>query len=220
MHDVMLVKNVMCDRSGRCLLTIAIEGPDRVGKQTQTHMLVEYLRARGITVASVEAPVMSVSTADRIYQMLDDGRAKKYPALFQGLQLANRCQFVAGQLDDLLAENDVLIFDRWNASTHVYGTVAGLDSAALSCYEGIIPDVALTIVLHGPQRSTKADDLDTFERDVEFQRRVKSEYVKWAEGRRDDAIIVNANGSIDEVARRIRLVVKNFIDKNNISIDI
>mgnify|MGYP003525433879 FL=1 len=165
-------------RHPHCKFTLAIEGPDRVGKQTQVRLLVDRLMSLRFACEQVEVPVIDVLGAEQIYGMLDDGRALKYPSTFQGLQLVNRCLFVSERLNVILERNEVVVFDRWNASMQAYGSATGLDDVELACYDSILPDVDYTMILDGAMHAVD-DQLDTFERDCEFQQRVRDAYARW-----------------------------------------
>lgn len=191
----------------RCQMTIALEGPDRVGKQTQTNMLGSRLYRERMfrRIGLIETPIKDTKTHThtRIYEMLRDGRAKKYPSAFQGLQIMNRVLYQEVGLKKFLREYDAFVFDRWNASSYAYGYAAGLDHDEIECVLDIVADVDLTIVLDGDP-FPKAE-LDDYESDLEFQRRVRDGYIRWAKTRKKGTrvYIVDANDTKEAVHEAI-----------------
>jgi thymidylate kinase len=181
----------------RCRLVVAVDGPDSVGKQTQVALLTKRLTTAGNTVTSVEIPFDDGTTYTRIYEMLSDGRATKYPSTFQGLMVANRLLFQAIHLEKLLTSNDIIVFDRWNASTYAYGRAAGIPVDELACTVDLVHKPDLTIILSG--HAYKKADLDTYEADRQLQCRVSDFYVEWARTSCGRTYIVDANDTPEAV---------------------
>ncbi len=190
---------------------IAIEGSDKVGKATQTELLVNALNAmqpppRRQYIApwarSVEIPFKDGATYDLIYAMLKDGRAKEAPGLFQTLHVANRAVWEAQNVNP---NQKYIIFDRWNASTVVYGRMAGLsDTFIAALLTGVRTTVDLTFVLDGkPMASAE----DTYEANTEFMRKVRGGYLNWAVGRAH-TLVFNANRPREVVHEDIMSVVR------------
>lgn len=199
---------------GGCMATIiAVEGPDRVGKATQVKLLRNHLLTCGHTVATVEVPVKDGHTHKIIYWMLRNGLAKKFPKLFQWLQVLNRKIFQGWFLKTLASEVDYVIFDRWNLSTYVYGTAMGLSINAERLFSSLIrPDATVVIVGHIPSLTAR----DSYESDSGLQDRVNLLYRDWAMSN-DDAILVDAVGPREEVHNNIlsQLVNRNIIKQEN-----
>lgn len=176
---------------------IALEGPDKVGKQTQTALLVKALRAFGLSVESVEIPFADGDTYTKIYEMLADGSALQYPQVFQTFQAANRMAWQKYTLP-ALAHHDVLIMDRWNASSWVYGRAAGLSDECLSCILSRVMDIDATFVLDGEAMSAPSD---SYEANKPFMLRVRTEYQRWAA--EQGAIVLDANRPREVVAEEL-----------------
>lgn len=196
----------------RCGLTVAIEGPDRVGKHTQARMLANRLIVQGDwpEVGLIETPIRDELTYDRIYEMLNDGRAKKYPSTFQGIQIANRLLYQQA-LSLFLFGYDALVFDRWNASSYAYGRASGLSREELLCELDLVADPDITIVLDGDP--FPKDNLDDYEKDLKFQNDVRKYYEEWARGlpKGERVYIVDANDTVDAVHATIWQIVREFI---------
>jgi dTMP kinase len=194
----------------RCTLSIAIEGSDAVGKQTQTRMLVDRLRSIDLAATGVEVPVDDNVTYDMIYNMLNDGRALKYPATLQGLFITNRLIFQTMKLPKLLMKNDVIVFDRWNGSTYAYGRAAGLSVDELAC---VLPAVAvpdITILLNGAAHAKTT--LDVYESDATLQERVAAYYIEWAHMLSGRTYIIDADDTCDAVHEAVWCAVSTELD--------
>lgn len=189
---------------------IVVEGPDKVGKETQTKMLVEYLESCGKRVIRIEVPVHDKMTHGLIYWMLRNGLAAKMPNLFQGVQFFNKKIFQAFKLSRLNEYYDYVIMDRWSLSSTVYGLAGGANSALLAKFASSLTKPDLTIVLHGPPHIDRKDD--RFESDNELQAKVRDFYWDLSLGREDHALIF-AKGTREEVHSNIvwALKVKNLL---------
>lgn len=153
---------------------IVIEGPDKVGKETQSKLLTGYLRSKGYRVALVEVPVNDNFTHKVIYWMLRNGMARTYPDMFQYVQYLNKKFFQEFKLPKLEKENDILIFDRWTLSTIVYGAADLADKNKTAELVSRLRKPDLTIVLNGPAHTDHKDD--TYEKDDSIQARVRVLY--------------------------------------------
>ena len=178
---------------------IAIEGPDRVGKQTQASLLRNFLLEKGKSVLLVEVPIKDSITHPVIYWMLKNGLAKKLPNMFQWLQVVNRKFFEWRTLSSAALKYDYVIFDRWSLSTYVYGAAEGLNASVLkTMYDSLkVPDA--TVVLLG--RLPGLEARDSYEKDVGLQTRVNMLYRDWAIN--NEAIVINADQHIDIVHQQI-----------------
>lgn len=180
---------------------IAVEGPDRVGKATQTKMLNDYLVSCGKTVKTVEVPVHGIFSYPLIYLMLKTGLAKFFPNLFQFIQSLNKLTFQYFFLPLLKKKYDYVIFDRWSLSSLVYGESSGVNfNMNLSLFKKLeVPD--LTVVINGPARNDEARD--SYESDKSFQAVVRANYALWCEKNPKNLKTVNSLGTRDEVHKKI-----------------
>lgn len=175
---------------------IVIEGPDRVGKETQTKMLEERLTTLGYKVARVEVPYNDGLTYRVIYWMLKNGLAKTQPGLFQAIQVLNRVVYQTFALPWLKDDCDFIIFDRWHLSAEVYGEASGVEPSLLTLLDKFISKVDLTFVLLG--RAHSPEGRDVYENDSKFQTEVRRLYNEYA-GRDPSCITVDAEGTIQSV---------------------
>lgn len=188
--------------SSNCRI-IVIEGPDKVGKQTQTNLLVENLRGLGVRVATAEIPYNDGPIYNRIYEWLRNGVALKYPEAFQTYQVANRLVWQGDVLPKLAQNNDVIIMDRWNISAVVYGRSSGLSEEQVQdiiVNAGLIkPD--MVFVFDGDPFVTPDREDDSYERNMELRRKVREGYQRWAEENPDVSIPVPANRPREDIAQ-------------------
>ncbi len=103
-------------------ILISIEGSDGVGKKTQTDMLAKYLVEKGKRVASVSIPRYGETLGGKLLsEVLKSERAENYnfstvePKIASMLYAMDRGESI-DYLNDLISNNDVIIFDRYTES--------------------------------------------------------------------------------------------------------
>lgn len=181
---------------------IVIEGPDRVGKQTQTNLLKQTLMSHGMLSTVVEVPIKSAITYRVIYWMLRNGLAKKFPKIFQWFQYLNRKVFQVWRLPRLEEQYDVIIMDRWSLSTIVYGIAEGVPEKFTLDLADKLRKPDYTIILHGEAFAHEAED--AYEADSDLQKKVRLEYAKWAINNVDVCTLVDCRMPKKIVARNIK----------------
>lgn len=180
---------------------IVVEGPDRVGKATQTKILASFLKELGYKVLTNEVPLKSNFVYHVIYWMLGNGLAKKFPKIFQWLQYFNRQIFQWTKLPHYEKEYDFIIMDRWSLSTVVYGMATGVPKDFTKKLYDRLKKPNYTIILLGP--SHKHDVEDVYEADSELQKRVRELYSSWANENLKDSSVVNCSKERQEVSLEI-----------------
>ena len=192
--------------------TIVVEGPDQVGKYTQSQMLVSRI-GKYCKVKFVEVPLDDKITYPLIYKMLDTGIAQKFPNLFQIVQFANKMLFQIFCLPLLLLKYDFVVFDRWALSGFVYGRVSGVNPMLNSLLYRLLIKPDATVVITGPSFSVDRVQ-DEYEKDKSFQRKVSNEYLVWAAVNEHVAHVANDGSDPEEIHRRIMLHLPLFFIKN------
>lgn len=185
---------------------VAIEGPDRVGKQTQTRALKDYVEKLGLRAMIVEVPIRSAITYRIIYWMLHNGLAKKLPKTFQWLQFWNRKIFQLFTLRGLEKFNDVIILDRWSLSTIVYGGAEGVPEKFAIGLSNRLRQPDHTIILHGDSFMKQAED--AYEADTELQKKVRQGYVEWAARNKETCTLIDSNQDREQVSKRIQVALE------------
>lgn len=193
---------------------IAFEGADASGKSTQARRLamrldVELTFQFGAT--DIGGAIRSI-LLDPAHEALDD-RAEAL------LVVADKAQHVTEVVAPALARGDTIISDRFTASTTAYqGYGRGLDRDELVrmmrwATHGLEPD--LTVLLDVDlevARQRLGDEIDRIEgAGAEFHTRVREGYLEMAAADPDRWIVVDAGGTVDEVAARVDAAVDAWL---------
>lgn len=217
------------------VVIIALEGGEAVGKKTQTELLAKRL---GATLFSF--PRYETETGKAILGHLKEHWAccdhdhvgygwvpspKSLDMMaFQSLMAANRYE-AAHEIIDAAYRGDV-VFDRYELSGIVYGTVEGLDPNWLWRLHAQLPQPDIQILLDAPVEESfkrRAERRDRNERDPAKLEKIRTEYldvfgvpdgldingvrVGWAT-KRPGWYVVNALGTVEEVAGYIDLAIR------------
>lgn len=187
-------------------LLVAFEGADASGKSTQARRLGTRLGVRvtfqhGAT--DIGGAIRSI-VLDPINHALDD-RAEAL------LIIADKAQHVAEIVGPALEAGETLISDRFTASTLAYqGYGRGLDLDVLRATmsfatHDIEPDVTVLLDVDlEVARARLGDQMDRIEgAGAEFHQRVRNGYLELAAADPDRWIVIDAGGTVDEVAARI-----------------
>lgn len=193
---------------------VVIEGPDRVGKATQSLMLKNRLKAAGYTATIVEVPIKTNFAYHVIYWMLRNGLAKRLPKIFQWFQYYNRQVFQKRELPRLEAEYDYIIMDRWSLSTTVYGEATGVKKEFTEKLSERLRRPFHTFVLLG--RSHKHDVEDVYEADGELQRRVRRLYNEWAQKNQTICSVIDCGKKREIISEEIWQLLRHVESSRSI----
>jgi dTMP kinase len=162
---------------------IAFEGLDQSGKETQAKRLATRLTARG-RVASIAAfPDRDTPIGAEIERALR-GQREYHADVMQLLYVANRYEWKPA-IRRMLAEGQVVICDRYLASSVAYGEAQGLDPGWLVDIQRHLPQPDLTLLLDiAPATAVrrKRANRDRFESDLDLLERVRRSYSRQAGG--------------------------------------
>ena len=162
-------------------MLIVFEGLDQSGKETQSRTLQTRLEAEGYRVQFLSFPEYDTPIGREIRQALDGARDFT-PDVMQLLYVANRLEFKA-RLMRWLDAGDVVICDRYCASSVAYGEAQGLDPRWLHEIQRYLPPANVTVLLDiAPETAVqrKATGRDRYERDLELLSRVRHSYRRQA----------------------------------------
>lgn len=162
-------------------LLIAFEGLDQSGKETQAARLRERFAAAGRTVRALSFPDYDTPIGREIRAALD-GQRDFAPDTLQLLYIANRHEYRV-QMEQWLAAGDVIVCDRYRASSIAYGDAQGLDAAWLRDVQRHLPEPSAIFLLDiAPEEAVrrKAHGRDKFERDLPLLSRVRESYQRQA----------------------------------------
>jgi dTMP kinase len=162
-------------------MLIAFEGLDQSGKETQAKGLRARLEAAGRRVHFLSFPEYETPVGKEIARALA-GERDFGPDVMQLLYVANRCEF-RPQLEGWLAAGDIVICDRYRASSIAYGEAQGLDAGWLALIQRYLPEASATVLLDiAPQTAVarKTSGRDRYERDLALLGRVRDSYRRQA----------------------------------------
>lgn len=184
-------------------LLVAFEGLDQSGKQTQAESLRDHLTERGRECRLLSFPDYDTPIGAEIGDALH-GRRDYGPDVMQLLYVANRYE-KRPAIERWLADGQVLICDRYLASTIAYGEAFGLDPAWLAEVQRFLPPPDLTVFLDiAPETAAarKQTNRDRFERDLALLGRVRASYQR--QTRSDRWVRINGERSKADVTAAVR----------------
>jgi dTMP kinase len=129
----------------------------------------------------------------------------------QLLYVANRYEFKP-RLDGWLEAGDLVICDRYRASSIAYGEAQGLDARWLDEIQRGLPKPSVTVLLDiAPETAVgrKASGRDRYERDLALLSRVRDSYRRQAKQR--TWRLIDAEVEKDAVARAVEAAVWPFV---------
>lgn len=191
---------------------ITVEGVDGAGKSTHVALLVERLQHAGYDVAVAREPG-GTDISEQIRTVALDPKNSEMSAECELLLYeAARAQLVQQVIKPTVERGGCMVCDRFFDSTHAYQAGArGLDDTLVrqanmlgSC--GMIPDVTLVLDMdpvcaYARVRTTELDRMEA--EGLQFQQRVRRDYLACAQQEPERVHIIDATGSIQDVADRI-----------------
>jgi dTMP kinase len=157
-------------------------------------------------VHSLSFPAYDTPIGREIAQALA-GERDFGPEVMQLLYVANRLEF-RSRLEGWIAAGDVVICDRYRASSVAYGEAQNLDPVWLADIQRHLPVATLTILLDiAPSTavSRKAKGRDRYERDLALLGRVRESYRRQAA--QADWTLIDGEASKDRVSEAIEAAV-------------
>jgi len=187
-------------------MLIAFEGLDQSGKETQARHLRARLERDRHRVHSLSFPEYETPIGEEIRKALA-GERDFSAEVMQLLYVANRLEFKT-RLQRWNSTGDIVICDRYRASSVAYGEAQGLDAQWLADIQIHLPDATLTILLDiapATAASRKSSGRDRYERDFGLLSRVRESYRRQAaEG---GWILIDGEQSKDQVGRAVEQAV-------------
>ena len=197
---------------------ISLEGGEGAGKSTQHGRIVDWLVAHGKTVIEAREPG-GTPVSEQIRQLLLDTRnAGLNPTAELLLMFAARSQLVQEVIRPALAEDKVVVCDRFADASYAYqgggrqlgaATVAGIESLVLN---GLQPDLTLLLdipVELGMSRVADRGAADRFEiESILFFERVRKAYLERAAANPDRFKVIDAALDQDQVWQQVKIVLE------------
>jgi dTMP kinase len=199
---------------------IVFEGGEGVGKSTQSHLLAEAMRARGLEVVTTREPG-GTPGAEAIRAMLldKDGPAKDglgWGARAEALLFAAaRADHVETLIRPALARGAWVVCDRYLDSSRAYqGGGSGLDDTDILALHrigsaGLLPDCTVLLTLDPAEAAKRVEKRDAGALDriggraADFHARVAAAFVRYAKAEPGRFALVTADGAPEEVHARV-----------------
>ena len=195
---------------------VTLEGIDRSGKSTQAALLAQALGPETLLVREPGG----TDAGERIRELLKDPRLELDPSAELLLFSAARAQLANDVIGPAREAGRDVVCDRYIDSTVAYqGVARGLGVEFVEDLNSLVigdrvPDVTVLVRVdvdaawaRGQQRL--AEGADRFESEgVEFQRRVAAAYDELAERHPDRIVVVDGDGTPEEVHARVLEVVR------------
>jgi dTMP kinase len=200
-------------------LFIVFEGVEGAGKGTQIERAHAFVASRGHDVLVTREPG-GTDFGEHLRDMILDPQTGKLDPRAEALVFAaSRAQHVTTVIRPALAQGKVVICDRFVDSSIAYqGVARGLgeqDVLTLNAWatQGLFPDLVLLLSLdpdYGLLRSEgEADRIES--EDGRFHAKVADAYEKIAEEHPDKYVVIDASGSEEEVAARVREALERVL---------
>jgi dTMP kinase len=190
---------------------IVFEGLDQSGKETQARHLRASISQLGRKVHQISFPDYETPIGIEIRKALA-GEREFGPDTLQLLYIANRFEFKP-RIDSWLSAGDVVICDRYMASSIAYGESQGLDPAWLESVQAPLPAPMVTLLLDispGTAVRRKTQGRDRFERDLALLGRVRESYRRQAS--RADWVLIDAEQPKDLVSAAVSRAVLSRLE--------
>ena len=196
---------------------IVLEGIDGSGKSTQVRRLAQ---GHDFDV-TFQFGATEVGSAIRSI-LLDPSNRRLDDRTEAMLIIADKAQHVREIVRPALDSGRTVVSDRYCASTLPYqGYGRGLDRRLLDemmqfATQGLAPDLTVLLDIDiAAARGRLGDQRDRIERaGIEFYQRVRDGYLKLAAQHPDSWVVIDAAGSVDEVAARVASVVDDWLREN------
>ncbi len=201
-------------------MLITFEGIDGCGKTTQIKLLKEYIESKGLSVVTMREPGGS-DFSEQLRNILLSSRHKVGARSELMLFEAARANLVDTIIKPELERGKIVICDRFYDSTTAYqafGRGLPLDFVQklnLFATGGLKPNltVYLSISLDESKRRTSRPEFDRIEKaGDEFFLKVIEGYNYIARQEPDRFVVVDASGSRQETARKVRKVFDKFFE--------
>ena len=197
---------------------ITLEGIDGAGKSTHLSWLLQYLRARGLSVVATREPGGTALGESLRQIVLHEPMHLETEAL---LMFAARREHIARVIDPALAAGQWVVSDRFTDASFAYqGGGRGLDGEKIAVLEnwvhpGLQPD--LTLLFDLPPKlamrrlAASGNAPDRFEQEREqFFTGVREAYLDRARRDPDRIRVLDASGTPEQIIVLVEQTVKEF----------
>lgn len=188
---------------------ITLEGIEGVGKSTHVQYIKDLLTANGQQVRVTREPG-GTETGEAIRELLLHSKDIKISDLTElTLIFAARAQHLEEVIRPALADNEIVICDRFTDATYAYqGGGRGIAQEKIQILETLVqgelrPDLTLLFdasVITGLSRAKDRSEADRFEKEtVLFFEKIRSTYLEIATAEPGRVVVIDAEQSIEKV---------------------
>ena len=194
-----------------------LDGPDGCGKSTQTLMLYEWLKGRGVEVVTFRDPGGTV-VGEKIRKiLLNPEHAEMCVRAELLLYMASRAQLWAEKIAPALEAEKCVVLDRWVTSTCAYQGFAGGFGAARvveiaeAALERVWPDLAIVLDVDGETAAKRMNRaLDRMEqKGADYHKKVRKGFLQLSKFN-DNIVVVDATKDIEQVHQTVAGAVRQI----------
>ncbi len=201
---------------------ITFEGPEGVGKSTQSKLLVDYLNNKGIQAVWTREPG-GCDEAEEIRSLLFNGGVGKWDGITELLLMyASRRVHTVKKIKPLLSQNITVVSDRYFDSSLAYqGYGYKFDIDKINTIRKIVlddfkPDITLILDLdieEGLKRANKRGVKNKFEdMELDYHRRVREGFKRLSQEESNRCKILNVTElNIEEVQKKILTILTKYL---------
>ena len=166
---------------------IAIEGVDGCGKSTHARLLAKWLRSKGYRVVVTDEPTNG--PIGRVIKRVLRGELKVPVAAEALLFAADRLHHAEQLIVPALRKGKIVITERYYFSSLAYQAARRLPAQWIAKLNERAPTPDLAVLIDVPayvalDRIRGARKLDTFEKDLKLQRKVRAIYLQMVKKRK------------------------------------
>ena len=203
---------------------VAFEGGEGTGKSTQARLLAEHLKADGKSVTLTREPG-GTPGAEAIRSLLLDPPGDGWNGRAEALLFAAaRSDHVEKLIIPALEEGQWVICDRFVDSSRAYQGGAGalgdelINNLHMAGSQGLRPDLVVLVSVAPDQIAVRLDERDGGQsdaiggRDASYHASVADSFLKLAQTDPGGFVVVDGNGTIEEVHARVVTAVSDLLE--------
>ena len=189
---------------------ITLYGINNIGKSTQAHLLVEHLKRIGHKVVFLKYPLYDLAPTGQILNEILRGNKTQEltEEELQTLFMQNRLDFEP-QLKHFLAEGTTVVAEDYTGTGIAWGLAKGLDQAWLEQKNQHLVREDLAILLRGKRFLQAKEKGHLHEENDQLIEKVDAILMQLA--KKYAWQVVDAEGSVEQVAARIFTVVEKWM---------
>jgi len=206
---------------------ITFEGGEGSGKTTQSELLYNNLKQKGLKVTRTREPGGTI-LAESIREILLKGEKDKMSSLTElYLFAAARRDHIDNVIAPSLKNNEIVICDRFIDSTTAYQGYAGnidlnlINSINNFTIGSIIPNITYIFDIDpniGLKRSinTTSDEIRFEKKDIGYHKKIRSGFLEIAKNNSDRCIVIDAEQELKKIEEfLLNLTIKKYADNGN-----